>query len=205
MIRLPKEAIYAGAAVICVITAGWFYTSDRRKAPDIYELAAAQPVESAVKQAQDENAEPAEVTVKRIQIYIAGAVTNPGVYELDEGSRIKDALELAGGPSDGADMLRVNLAARLKDEQQIIVPKEGEMVDKQLVEGQNIGSDSRININTADHAKLMELPGIGQVTANNIIAYRTEHGMFKSIEDIKNVTRIGEKTFERFKELITVE
>ena len=200
--RLPKEAIYAGAAVMCVIAAGWFYTSDRRKSADVYEMAAAaEPSESA----KARISESAEAPLKRIKIYITGAVTNPGVYELNEGSRVEDALGLAGGPTAEADMLRVNLAARLKDEQQIIVPKEGETVDKMPAEGQNESGDSRININTADEPELMKLPGVGEVTAKNIIAYRTEHGAFQSIEDIRNVTRIGEKTFERFKELITVD
>jgi len=194
--RMPKEVIIAGTAVVCVSIAGWFYTSGREKTYDIYELAAA-PVQPV-----DEITEQAEVQNERIKIYITGAVTSPGVYELDEGSRVEDALILAGGPTIEADMLRINLAARLKDEQQVIVPREGEVLDKALLEEQNNDSDSRININTADEGKLMELPGVGPATAKNIIAHRTEHGAFKSIEDIKNVTRIGEKTFERLKDLI---
>ena len=200
--RIPKEVIIAVTAVVCVSIAGLFYISDRQKAYDVYELASV----SAPAQSDDpEITKQAEEQDKRIKIYIAGAVASPGVYELDEGSRIEDALILAGGPTQEADMLRINLAARLKDEQQVIVPKEGEMLDKILLEVQNNDNDSLININTADEAKLMELPGVGQVTAKNIIAYRTEHGAFKSIEDIKNVSRIGEKTFDRLKDLIIVE
>ena len=201
--RLPKEIVYAGAAVICVVAAGWFYTSDRKKAEDVYAASATEapaPAESGAV-----TPEPEEARVKRIKIYITGAVANPGVYELDEGSRVEDALKLAGGASDGADMLRVNLAARLKDEQQIIVPKVGEAIDNLPAEAQNDSGEARININTANEAELMKLPGVGKVTAGNIIAYRTEHGAFKAIEDIRNVTRIGEKTFERLKDLITVD
>ncbi|MDR2649589.1 MAG: helix-hairpin-helix domain-containing protein [Clostridiales bacterium] len=203
MARIPKEVLYAGTAVICVIAAGWFYTSDMRKTADIYEMAAdTYPAATVAAAANTNDAAP---SVKRIKVYIAGAVVNPGVYELDEGSRVEDALNLAGGPAEEADMLRVNLAARLKDEQQIIVPKEGETVDKLLEEGQNKDGETRMNINTADESELMELPGVGQVTAKNIISYRMEHGDFKSIEDIKNVVRIGEKTFERLKDLIIVD
>jgi len=201
--RVPKEAIYAGAAVICVAAAGWFYTSDRRKSAEVYELAAATMVPSG--SAAAETTESADAPLKRIKIYITGAVVNPGVYELDDGSRVEDGLRLAGGPTSEADMQRVNLAARLKDEQEIIVPKEGEVVDNTPAEGQKETGDSRININTADESKLMELPGVGEVTAKNIIAYRTEHGAFQSIEDIQNVTRIGAKTFEKLKDLITVD
>jgi len=194
--RLSREAIFAGTAVVCVLTAGVFYASDRRKSPDIYELTAAATAAPETTAAADEQ-------VNRIKVYITGAVVNPGVYELDDGSRVEDVLIMAGGPAEGADMLRVNLAARLKDEQQIIVSKEGEIIDKMFLEEQT--NDSRININTADESRLMELPGVGQVTAGNIIAYRTEYGAFKSIEDIKNVTRIGDKTFERLKDLIMVD
>ncbi|MDR1560625.1 MAG: helix-hairpin-helix domain-containing protein [Clostridiales bacterium] len=201
--RIPREAIYAGAAVICVIAAGWFYTSDRRKTAEVYEMAdTAAPTITAAAAEITEDAEP---EVKRIKVYIAGAVINPGVYELDEGSRVEDVMDLAGGPVEEADMLRVNMAARLKDEQRIIVPKVGETIDKLLSEEENKDGETPININTADKEELMELPGVGQVTADNIIAYRTEHGDFKSVEDIKNVSRIGEKTFERLKELISVE
>ena len=203
--KIPKEYIFAGAAIICVVAAGLFYTSDRSRSSEIYQMAeaAAATIESApTNEIQELEYEP----LTRIKIYIAGAVVNPGVYELDEGSRIEDALRMAGGPAADADMLRINLAARLKDEQQIIVPKEGEIIDKTLIEGQNSNnSDPRININTADEAKLMELPGVGQVTARNIVAYRTEHGDFNTIEEIKNVTRIGEKTFENLRDLITTE
>ena len=203
--RLPKEIIYAGAAVICVAVAGWIYTSDRRKSEDVYSVAASEaPAETAGAAAAAPD-DAAGVQVKRIKIYITGAVAKPGVYELDEGSRVEDALNLAGGAAAGADMLRVNLAARLKDEQQIVVPKIGETIDNLPAAGQNENKDARININTADQTELMKLPGVGVVTAGNIIAYRTEHGDFKTIEDIQNVTRIGEKTFERLKELITVD
>jgi len=201
--RVPKEFIFAGAAVICVIVAGLFYTSDRRRASDVYHMVAAASYEP---EAIEESFELVHEQIERIKIYIAGAVVNPGVYELDEGSRIEDALILAGGPTSEADLLRVNLAARLSDEQQIIVPKEGEVIDKILSEGQNIEgnqSNQRININTADEAKLMELPGVGPVTASNIVAHREEHGDFQTIEDIKRVTRIGERTFENLKDLIT--
>jgi len=200
--RLPKEFIYAGAAVLCVAAAGWFYTSDRRKAADVYEIPAqVTPTQGAGAAEPDPSGAPA----KRIKVYIAGAVINPGVYELDDGSRVQDVLIMAGGATAEADMLRVNLAARVKDEQQIIVPKAGEAVDNLPPVGQNEDAGAKININTADESQLMQLPGVGTVTARNIIAYRTEHGAFAAIEDIQNVTRIGEKTFERLKDLITVD
>ncbi len=162
---------------------------------------------------------------KTIKAYIMGAVAKPGVYELAEGSRITDLLEMAGGADLEADLDRINLAAYVKDTQQIKIPKIGEVLTQaeapaqaeetgkavQATETENDAKsngsksvDGRININTANHSQLMELPGIGEAIANNIIQYR-EKNKFKKIEDIKNVDRIGQKTFDALKDLISVE
>jgi len=203
-VKIPKEYVFAIAAVICVIVAGMFYTSDRRRSSQVYEMMAATAIEPFELESQ-ESMEYEYRPIEQIKVYIAGAVINPGVYELEEGSRVEDVLRLAGGPTYDADLLRINLAARIQDEQQIIVPKEGEIIDNVLIQVQNSDSnDTRININTADEAKLMELPGIGQVTAGNIVSHRNAHGDFNSIEEIQNVTRIGPRTFENIKDLITV-
>jgi len=203
-VKIPKEYIFAIAAVACVIVAGLFYTSDSRRSSQVYEMMAATVIEPSEPESR-EFMEYENGPIEQIKVYIAGAVLNPGVYELDAGSRVQDVLRLAGGPTYDADLLRINLAARIQDEQQIIVPKEGEIIDNVLLQVQNSeSSDSRININTADEAKLMELPGIGPVTAGNIVAHRNEHGDFNSIEEIQNVTRIGPQTFANIKDLITV-
>jgi competence protein ComEA len=158
-----------------------------------------------------------------IKVYITGAVRDPGVYEIADGDRIETVLTLAGGATAEADLNAVNLSKKLSDEQQIIIPELGETIDplpenpaEPTLEDQtdpaspstdSAGIDlatGKININTADKSTLMTLPGIGEVIADAIIEYREANGAFQSIEDIKNVYRIGDKTFERFKDNIIV-
>ncbi len=136
-------------------------------------------------------------------VYVVGAVMTPGVYFLPQGSRVADALEAAGGPTEEADLARVNLAKRVYDEEQIYVPRLGEENPPlPLSTGGEAGG--KININTATAAELETLPGIGPVLSQRIVDYRKANGPFAATEDIKNVGGIGEVTFEGIKELIFV-
>jgi competence protein ComEA len=197
--RIPKELLYSAVVIVCAAGAGTFYLMDQNRQQSVYE-ASAETVETA---AQPTNSiltlTPAPA---RIKVYIAGAVLKPGVYELEAGSRVEDVLKLAGGPGENADLIGVNLAATLSDGQEVVVPEEGQAIDNQGSVAQN--NTGKVNINTAEAEQLETLPGVGEVTARNIIQYRTEHGAFQSIKDIQNVTRIGEKTFDKLKDLITV-
>lgn len=141
-----------------------------------------------------------------IKIYMAGQVQNPGVIEVPEGCRLNEAVEMAGGFLAEADLLRVNLAIKVQDEGMYYIPKIGEEETPEVASPMVGGGESsdKVNINTADQSLLETLPRIGPVTAQNIISYREENGPFKDIEDIKNVSRIGEKTFEGLKDFITV-
>ncbi len=145
-------------------------------------------------------------TPGEIGVHVVGAVVNPGVYFLRQGSRVEDALEAAGGPTEEADLVRVNLAKRVYDEEQIYVPRLGEenppLSPPSTSSGGQVGG--KININTATAAELDTLPGIGPVLAQRIIDYRKANGPFAAIEDIKNVQGIGEGIFEEIKELIFV-
>jgi competence protein ComEA len=154
-------------------------------------------------------------TEKEIMVYVTGAVKAPGVYTLQEGQRLKDAIEKAGGFLDDADLLSVNLAKRLNDEDAFYIPKvdEAEADDTKQISGSSGNEvfskspfldDGKVNINKADINELDSLPGIGPATAQKIIDYRAEHGPFKSIDEIKNVSGIGEKKFENIKEKIKV-
>jgi competence protein ComEA len=151
-----------------------------------------------------------EHTVTDILIDIKGAVIEPGVYKMKSGDRIMDAVLRAGGFLENADTRKVNLAALLADEMVIIVPLDGEedvvVVQHSITEGASAFSDNggKININTATEEELTRLSGVGPAKAKAIINYRSEQGMFKKNEDIKNVTGIGEKSFEKFKNEITV-
>ena len=153
----------------------------------------------------EENVVPA-----KIMVHITGQVKDQGVVLLDEGSRIVDAIEAAGGETDDADLAKLNLAYVLNDGEKIYVPSKSEQ--NQEIEyvttasgGDSMSSNSSIiNINTAGQTELMELPGIGESIANKIIAYREENGKFKTIEDIKNVPGIGDSKFANIKDMIKV-
>jgi len=142
----------------------------------------------------------------KIKVYITGQVANPGVVEVEEGSRLGDVIKKAGGVLEDADLLKVNLALKVKDEGMYVIPKEGEPVaeDVYSISG-SPKEQKKININTAGESELQQLPRIGPVLARKIIEYREANGYFKSIEDIKNVSGIGDKIFEGLKDLISVE
>jgi competence protein ComEA len=130
-----------------------------------------------------------------LTVYVSGAVANPGVYLLPDGSRVDAAIQVAGGFIAGSESERINLAALLEDGQQIDVPG---IVDTSHV---NAG---RVNINTASLSELEALPSIGPTTAQSIIDYRLQHGSFQFIQDIQNVPGVGPATYDRIKDYITV-
>ena len=165
---------------------------------------------------------------KKIMVYITGEVKNPGIYELEENSRIKDVIEKAGGLKETEDITDINLATILQDEDKITIPsKEENKQEKQNTENiqsnkqsktteksQNTTSistnttgknqNTKVNINTATQTELETLPGIGPSIASKIVSYRKENGKFKSIEEIKKVSGIGESKYANIKELIKV-
>ena len=143
-----------------------------------------------------------------VRVYVSGAVAAPGVYTLPPHSLVNDALKAAGGASAEADLDKINLAQEVRDQQQIHVPRKGEAAPQLATPGPGGAAtpvDHRVNINTATLAELDTLPKIGPSTAQHIIDYRTKNGPFKKIEDLKNVSGIGDVTFEALKDLITVE
>ena len=136
-----------------------------------------------------------------VPVYVSGAVGSPGVYWLREGALVAEALEAAGGATDEADLCTVNLAQRLRDGTHVHVPREGENPQVVIQAGND---DERIDINTASAEDLESLPGIGSVKANDIIAYREEHGSFGTVEELRNVEGIGAQTLERLRPLVVV-
>jgi competence protein ComEA len=134
-----------------------------------------------------------EVTVapaEEITVSVTGEVINPGNYELPNGARVANAIKAAGGFTHNAYLGGIDLAQRLDPGEHIHI--------------YHIDVMSKVNINTANASLLETLPGIGPVKAQNIIDYRTEHGPFLSIEEIKNVGGIGEVTYDGLRDLITV-
>lgn len=156
-----------------------------------------------------------------IIVHITGEVKNWGVIELEKGSRIIDAVNKAGGFTDNADTQKVNLAYELEDGVKVYIPSKNEEIENVTTTQKYVSTDSgddvvieensviksndvMVNINQATQTELETLPGIGPSTALKIISYREENGKFLNIEDIKNVSGIGESKFENIKNLICV-
>lgn len=146
-----------------------------------------------------------EETETWIMVDIKGFVTYPGVYEVLADSRIQDVVELAGGLSPEANPLTFNLAQKVRDEMVIYIggPDDPE-VTSQAFETSEEGESLVVNLNEASKEELMQLNSIGPAKADNIIQYREDHGGFKTIEELKNVSGIGDKTFENLKDNLSI-
>ena len=154
----------------------------------------------AVQGASDEQG-----TASLIMVHICGMVNMPGVYEVEEGSRVYEVVELAGGFAPGAAESYLNLAETVADGQKLVVPSLEEADSDRYGQAVSAGDTGLVNINTADKEELMTLPGIGEAKALAIIAWRTEHGSFQSTEEIMQVSGIKESAYEKIKLLITTE
>lgn len=152
--------------------------------------------------------------VNEIVIHITGAVKKEGIVYLREGDRVIDAIKKAGGETKEADLGQVNLAYVLSDGQKIYIPRKNEKIDEYIISDSNnsykvnnqseLKTKEKININSASEDELDTLPGIGPSIAKKIIDYRNENGKFSSIEDLKNVSGIGEAKFSDIKDSITI-
>lgn len=161
----------------------------------------------------DENIQEQEEEATVIMVHISGQVYKPGIVEIDLGKRLTDAIKLAGGLKKEADLDRINLAKKLIDEEKIYIPKVGEELNSDIIDlDSNINvanntnatnSNGKININKCSQADLESLPGIGGVLALRIIDYRNSNP-FTTIEDLKQVSGIGDKKYEAVKDLIIV-
>jgi competence protein ComEA len=148
-------------------------------------------------------ASPSAVVV--LLVDVAGWVRHPGVYEFEEGSRVIDAIDAAGGARTGALLESLNLAAPLTDGSQILVPRAGDKAAPPVAgEAGGAVADALINVNTASATELEALPGVGEVIAQAIVDYRTENGPFASVEQLLDVSGIGDATLEDIRELVTV-
>lgn len=151
-------------------------------------------------------------TEEPIYVFVCGAVQAPGVYALEQGSRVYEALILAGGMTPEGAAEYVNQAQPLVDGEQIYIPTKeevqqgtaGEKKDLFIKTEEDTENDSKVNINTATEEGLKSIPGIGDTRAKSIIQYREENGGFQTIEDLMNVPGIKKGVFEKLKDSITV-
>lgn len=152
-----------------------------------------------------------------LRVHVGGAVAAPGVYDLAEGARVLDAVEAAGGFAEGAARDALNLARAVSDGEQVVVPSEADIAAQEAVSagaggaaagaGASAaagGAGGKVNINTASAAQLDTLPGVGASTAEKIVADREANGPFKTVEDLKRVSGIGDKKFAALADAICV-
>lgn len=138
---------------------------------------------------------------RTVYVHVAGMVRRPGLYRLAGGSRVDTAIQRAGGARRGADLSAVNLAMRVQDGQQVLVPRRGATAAGVTAGGGGTGGGggTRLSLATATADQLEQLDGIGPTLAKRIVDYRTQHGGFRSIDELKQVEGIGEKRFEALK------
>jgi competence protein ComEA len=177
-------AAYAVAAVV-VVALGVRFMAGQARGPAAAEPASAPPAAAVRLEPR-----PAGVAL----VHVAGAVRSPGVYRLREGERIKDAVRRAGGARTGADLNAINLAAKVADGQQVVVPRRG--AAGAAPAGAADAADppaAPISLNTATAEQLDTLDGVGPATASKILDYRRQHGGFRSIDDLGEIPGIGPK------------
>ncbi|GAB3298700.1 helix-hairpin-helix domain-containing protein [Parasphingorhabdus pacifica] len=168
------------------------------------EAESAPPPPPSIVAAPSTSAPPAEIVVS-----VVGQVARPGLISLDEGARVADALESVGGALPGTDVTTINLARELVDGEQlhvaVPVPPGVEVPEDPAAPGESpAGSGRRIDLNTATEEDLHELPGVGEVTAERIVNWRTENGSFTSVDELREVAGIGEVRLSRLRDLVRV-
>ena len=148
-----------------------------------------------------ENTTEEKEEIDTIVIDIKGEVNNPGSYEIENGKRIKDAIEKAGGLKSTANIENINLSEKLQDEMLIIIPNNEEQIQEKQENKYEV-KDSKISINNATANELTAISGLGKSKAQSIVEYRNKNGKFNKLEDITKVSGIGIKTFEKIKNYI---
>jgi len=147
-----------------------------------------------------------------IKVHVVGAVRSPGVYSLEAGSRVEDAVKAAGGPADNVDPVALNLATLLRDGQQVVVP-ELPLQPRLVASTSNaatatqptpLNPSPKIDLNSATRQQLESLPGIGQVLAQRILDHRQKNGRFQSVEELKDAKLVNASTYEKVRELVEV-
>ncbi|MBE6185075.1 MAG: competence protein ComEA [Bacillus sp. (in: Bacteria)] len=190
------------------VTGQAIHLSETKKSDDYNEISSSGDESNTADQSATENQD--------IYVDVKGAVNNPGVYKLSGNERVQDAIQDAGGFKKDADQNQVNLAQKVQDEMVVYVPEVGEnqlptvnsaSSSSAAEQGESSlqSSNNLVNINTADETELQTLTGIGPSKAAAIIEYREKNGFFKKVEDLKNVSGIGDKTFEKIQSSITVQ
>ena len=205
---LKQRKIIIIIVILVIILLGWKYYDSKN-----YEEVNSQEILNSNTKKENKSSDEEE---DMMAVHITGEVKKSGVVKIKEGSRIEDIIEASGGLTENADITNVNLAFVVEDGMKIRIPSvnEEKTDEDYITEDSGKGviisddinsiSNSIININTASESELEQLPGIGPSISSRIVEYRNKNGKFKSIEDIKNVTGVGDSKFEKIKDLIKV-
>jgi len=215
MLNQKQKIILVGVALLAIGVMLFQYINSTK---DVYSYEGG----LNVMEVQEEEKTSIETNEERIIVHITGAVNNCGIVQVKESARINDVIEAAGGITNDADLTNVNLAYIVEDGQKIYIPSKQDMIESNEInenkqieiisEGAGdkitgdgkVGGVSKTNINKATLDGLKSLPGIGESTALKILEYREAHGKFKTIDELKNISGIGDAKFNTIKNLINV-
>lgn len=186
--------------LVIAIAVGFFlfFTREDDTEKSSTELNAVFDTEAETPEQETEEVRPDTTAI----VDVKGQIKTPGVYEVDIASRVNDVIDTAGGFTKDADKTQVNLAQKVQDEMVIMIPKEGEIVAQSG--GEVADGGEKVKINQASQEEIESLSGIGPAKAQTIIQHREEHGLFKTVEDLLEISGIGEKTLETIKDDIQV-
>lgn len=202
--------------IIFAVIAGLFIFYQNNKQAKTENNLLSSPSEQNSKQLSKTKNEKQASSNGKVTCDISGAINEEGVYTLQSGARLQDLIEAAGGLKSRAQIKAINRALLLKDQDKIYIPYKGEKVENEAAMNSASGkpekanasssasSSDKVNLNTASAADLQKLNGIGEKKAEQIIAYREQKGQFKKIEDLKEVSGIGDKTFAALKDHLEV-
>ncbi len=213
--------ILLGISILLIGTIFILYKNYESENEEVIDIFKDEEEEKEQETVSPDNVQYEEDNIDKVVVDIKGMVVNPGVYEVESTKRVNDVIEMAGGLIEGADTSLINLAKIVSDEMTIIIYSSNEVLEKYKSEvclcdcpeitndaciNSDITSDQNtvVNINTARKEELMTISGLGDAKADAIIKYREENGNFNSIEEIKNVSGIGDSLFEKIKDYITV-
>lgn len=162
------------------------------------------PVSESESEKEKKSPEDASAEATTIVVDVKGAIEKPGIYEVSSDARVHDVIEMAGGFMKQADQSMVNLAQKVQDEMVIAIPKKGDDTGDADATENTTNTQEKINLNKAELAEIETLPGIGPSKAQTIIDYREENGLFQTVDDLLEISGIGEKTLENLEEEIQV-
>jgi competence protein ComEA len=203
-----KVYLLAAALLAAVLLYPNLFYSEEEEVRDLPEEWSVEAKDEGKAQAKEKPEQENEVSVP-MMADIKGAVKKPGVYDVHQGERVIDLIEKAGGLTNKADTASINFAMKIGDEMAIYIPEKGGQgppAGQIPVSGggESTGNSQKVNLNSASASELETLPGIGPSKSAAIIEFRETSGAFKKVDDLKLISGIGDKTFEKLRELITV-